>query len=193
MGTVEIHPVMLAKIPWMDFPAVLAPHPERPDDEIHLSVSSSTLMRLYRANHRSKIFQAWAHLVGSAPPIPNVSIIRPQITPVGLGVLRNANACFQGLNRPHNTEEFGDSVYAYVVQSVQTLAWHASMVCAARVARNPPETVLVVYAQLTEPLHKGGHTVSGAVIQWEFVPADKAEPRLPNDFAGRYAKELWRR
>lgn len=193
MSNVFLHPAWVDQVPWLRLPTITVPMPDDPDTGFEARVSGSSLVRLYLGQRKTPIWQAWAHLVGDVPPIPNASLIRSQVPHGGFGSLMRSSACFQGLNRPHCSEHDGDSVLAYVMNPSHTLRWHSSLVCTAAVSRVPSGTVLVVYVRKADALQLGENELGGTIIGWEFIPADPEVPTMPDGFKERYARELWRR
>jgi len=191
--TVVIHPALRGRIAWIDLPLVKVPDPAGHGTLLTAKISDETIHRLYRANRKTGLWQAWGHLAGELPPIPNISIIRGTVPKGGLSGLDLAVACFKGLNRPHRNESDGQSVITYILNPTHTIAMHSSMVCVARVAPAPSNTVLAVYMRPQDALHPPLDGISGIITGWEFIPADADAVSLPEDFSERYGEELWRR
>lgn len=193
MSNVHLHPIMIQRIPWLDFPEVTLPCPHDRQAFGTARISGSTLHQLYRSGRRTSIWQAWAHLVGALPPIPNTALIRAGVPRGSFGDSRDPVACFRGIQRPHRSEADGNSVLAYVFNPSHTLAWHSGLGCVAKVVKAPPGTVLVVYVDPRDSLHGSQEGLIGTVTGWEFIPTDPEVPTLPDKFGERYAEELWRR
>ena len=193
MPNVQLFPGLLERVNWLNFPPVPALDPRNPDTPLQLRVAGSTLIQLYRSQRRTALWQGWAHLVGTSPPIPNTSVIRATIPPSAFGSLVDPAACFRGINRPHLQETNGDSVYVYILNPSHTLQWHSSMVCVAKLVSVPPNTVLAIYVRLTDALQIGNNDIGGAITGWEFIPADERDPLLPEGYRTRYIEEVWRR
>jgi len=189
--SVELHPKLRQQVPWIDLPDVLCPSPwDRTKFEM-VHVSDEAIHRYYRARRPEPIYAAWAHLVGGLPPINNVGSVAVGEPKVTLCTLKDAHACFQGVERPCGIEEDGKSVYAFILKVDTTLAYHPSMVCVATARVAPPNTVLAVLVRFNDPLHGESVEVDRTILRWEFVKADKSEPLLPKDYKTRYAKKMW--
>ena len=134
---------------WLEIPHVEAASPLDPAEIISLAVSP-IFVDLYSAiMRRSPIFQAWCHLAGSLPPINNISkVANSQPSPTTC-TLKDALACFQGVNRPYVDEPTGDSVFVYVLTPRVSIIYEPSMVCVAKAVRVPKHSVLTVQATLT--------------------------------------------
>lgn len=193
MANVYLHPVLLDQVKWLDLPLIQMPSPDNPEEVVQARISGTTLHQLYSATRRTSIWQAWAHLAGTLPPIPNTVIIRGNVPRGAFGLSTEPIACFRGIRRPRNSEEDGNSVLAYVFNPSHTLAWHSSPVCTAKVVKAPPGTVLVVYVAPVESLQGESGGIFGTITGWEFIPTDPEVPTLPDKFGERYAEELWRR
>ena len=190
---VSIHPAMKKRVPVLDLPQVKVPSPDDPDTLIKATVSESTLYRLYTSQRKTALWQAWAHLSGQLPPIPNTSAIRSMVPHGSFDSTEHARACFRGIKRPHREEQDGDSVVVYILNPTHTLAWDVSMVCRAKVVRAPSDTVMAVYMRMQDSLHPPIDGITGIITGWEFIPCDASAVTLPEGFEGRYGKELWRR
>lgn len=190
---VTLHPSLTTKMPVLKLPLLSAPSPDDPDKMIKVRVSDATLYRLYTANRKTALWQAWAHLTGQLPPIPNTAAIRPMVPHGSFDPLEGARACFRGIRRPHREEQDGDSVVVYIINPTHTLSWDVSMVCRAKVTRAPSGTVMAVYMRMQDSLHPPMDGISGIITGWEFIPCDTSVVTLPEDFEQRYSLELWRR
>jgi hypothetical protein len=193
MENVVLHPAMLSRIAWLDFPAIDIIDPIDGEKTIRASISDETIHRLYRANRKTAIWQAWAHLVGELPPIPNISIIRGAVPKGGFCGPLLANACFKGVKRPYCDDEDGGSILVYILKPSFTLAMQTSLVCVAKAQAAPRGTVLAVYVRCQETLHPRHGKVSGTITGWEFIPAVSEAEALPDKHRERYGAELWRR
>lgn len=105
----------------------------------------------------------------------------------------DAHACFQGVNRPYDTESDGGSVLVYVLQPKISIAYKASMACVARSVTVPEDTVLTVQIRPSSTLQKSQPGIDGIVTRLEFVSSEGKANALPVDHDGRYSKQLWKR
>jgi hypothetical protein len=189
---VSLHPTFKRKVPWLALPKLTALHPECRDQRVEVRVSEETLYQLYRANRKTPIWQAWAHLVGEMPPIPNASLLDGTAPEGSFGSLEAAAACFRGIKRPHRSEETGDSVIVYILNPTYTISFFGSMTVMAQVTRAPSDTVLAVYMRMQDALHPPIDGIFGIITGWEFVPCDASEVTLPEECSERYGEKLWR-
>lgn len=191
MSNVQLHPTMLSQMPWLNFPFIQIADPDDTTKTITAKISGNTLIGIFRSKRRTAAWQAWAHFVGTIPPIPNNAFVK--IPPGGFGSMLHPTAIFKGLCRPHITEEDGHSVLTYIINPTHTLKWHGSMVCCAELCRVPVGTVLAVYVVLNTGLQPDSNDVMATITGWEFVLCDNADGTLPKNYTSRYSEELWRR
>ena len=111
MPNVFMHPTLVAKFPWADLPPIVAPLPTDPTKLIKLDVSREFIVGNLRKNNRTPIYQAWAHLVGRVPPVPNIDFLNRLGVAPTLTTLENAHACFRGVERPLGDDLNGAKVY----------------------------------------------------------------------------------
>lgn len=188
---VHLHPKLKQQVPWIDLPAVLCPTPSNRHHLATVTISEEAIHRYYRAKNPQPIFAAWAHITGGLPPINNVGSVLGRGPKVTLCTLKDAHACFQGVERPLQGEHDGKSVYAFILKVDTTLGYQVSMVCAASARVAPPNTVLMVLVRFNDPLQGDSVEVDRTVLRWEFVKADKRDPLLPKDYDTRYARKVW--
>jgi hypothetical protein len=105
---------------------------------------------------------------------------------------RTAVACFQGVERPYDGEDFGESILIYVLNIINSIEYDPDMVCVASSVAVPPNTPATVQVRPIDPLHLEQDGVCGVLTRIEFVPGEAAEGvLLPKGFADRYRKRLW--
>jgi hypothetical protein len=102
---------------WLQFPPILAPS----KTEVRYGISEDFVGGHAGIGRRTPIFQVWAHLVGQLPPINNIGRLAHGPLPPTACTLKDSVACFQGLQRPHDKEPYGNSVLIYVLNT--TLAF----------------------------------------------------------------------
>jgi hypothetical protein len=175
---------------WLQFPPVVAPSADR-GAEVFYEISEDFLGGHAGIGRRTPIFQAWAHLVGDLPPINNVARLARGPLPPTLCTLKDAVACFQGLQRPHDKEKNGESVLIYVLNPLVTVIFYPDLACLARAQKVPVGVVLTVQVRPHPPLLASQSQLNGLVTRLEFVSSAPGVS-LPADYETRYAKPLWR-
>lgn len=151
---------------WRRPPSIVAPcHSDR-SIMVRYKISDD-LTGARRSNWRkSPLYLVWAHLVGSLPPLANVSAVeRDEIKPT-ICTLNDAIACFQGVNRPHLMEDEGESVLVYVLKISGTLEYAVRMTCPIRAVPFPDAAVLTVQVRLRETLQDSCSGLDGLSPEW---------------------------
>lgn len=178
---------------WLAFPNIGAPSPQDPNRHLNYAVSDTFIER-NASNHRNTpILQMWTHVLGQLPPINNISKVSNSGLVPTLQTLNDAVACFEGINRPHDNENNGQSVLVYILTPTVSIQFEPNMVCQARSIEVPPMTVLTVQVRPAASLQAVDQGINGIVTRLEFVLADEADPRLPKAFGTRYTRMFWRR
>ncbi len=176
---------------WRLPPPVDAPAHDDRSRIVKYSISDD-LTGANRANWlRTPLYQVWIHLHGVIPPLNNAGIIKkrsPRITP---STLCDSVACFQGIQRPHLTEDSGSSVLVYVLNPTTTAEYYPDLVAPIRSVEFPQHAVLTVQVCVSGPLHDLPAGVSGVVTRLEMVAASASHKSLPVDYDSRYAKRNW--
>lgn len=202
MAEVFFHPTMVEKFPWAVFPTLHARSPMNRATRINLELSKEFIVGNLRKNIRTPIYQAWAHLAAQLPPsIPNISVLQARGQLPHFTTLEQAHACFRGVERPHDCEENGDSLFVYVVKVpltvrfdnrpplalpiVQRLA--EDLVLTAIVAQTP----LVAAESVGGDLQDGTERVWGRVLKIEVIEAASDGEWLPIGHKDRYDARIW--
>ena len=175
---------------WLKFPTVVAPSPDDPSAMWTCAISPIFVERNNFIARKTPVFQLWAHVVGQLPPINLIGTLRPAPT---LLTLKDAIACFKGVQRPYDTESNGESVLVYVLKPWVSLAYQPSSSCLARSVTVPPETVLTVQIRPSTSLQKSQPGINGIVTRLEFVSSVGSAPPLPVEHEARYCQPLWKR
>lgn len=191
LSNVILHPAVIDKFPWADFPLLDAPSPtERAP--IKLQLSRAFIIGNLRKNLRTPIYQCWAHLVGVVPPVPNIGFLKERGSLPSLTTLNDAHACFRGVSRPHGSELDGGRVFTYVLKVPLTVRFDDTPpVSVPAVQRLDDDIVLAVYVEAVEGLQINGESVWGAVLRIELVETDGGGQALPVDHESRYDERLW--
>jgi hypothetical protein len=191
---VRIHPDLKSRVPWINLPVVQAPSPFDRSRNISLAISEEFIIRNFQIKRRVPIFQAWVHLVGYAPPIAGVDrLVRDQGN-LRLWTIRDALACFRGVNRPYGLEPDGSSILAYVIRAPHTITYEPNLACVGKWTDCPTSTVLVAYVAPRDDLanlQDYSNKIGGVILRWEFVPSDASASDLPENYGKRYLEKLW--
>jgi hypothetical protein len=177
---------------WLKPPLVSAPDPADRGKSLIYRISEHLLDCLESNFRHSPVFQIWAHVIGELPPINNIGSVNKGDPIPTLTTLEDSVACFQGVGRPYDDEENGESVLVYVLNPKVSLVAQTSMVCAAVSYPVPKNTCLTVQVKpFKTPLLEGKVYVHGVVTRCEYVPGDGGNPVLPKDFDSRYGTRRW--
>ena len=193
MAEIFFHPTMVEKFPWAVFPLVSARSPEKRSAVIKLMVSKMFIAGNLRKNLRTPIFQAWAHIVGSLPPsIPNIDHLYSGGLMPTFTTLENAHACFRGVERPHDSELDGASVFIYCIKVPLTLRWdNTPPIPLPVVHRLTEDVVLTVLVAANANLQHGTEQVWGRVLKIELVETAPGGDWLPIEHESRYHDRRW--
>jgi hypothetical protein len=176
---------------WRNPPLVTASSHEDKIKKVQYSISAD-LTGTKRLNwKRTPLYWVWVHLLGKLPPFTNAGIIQRDGVSPTFSTLLDATACFQGVERPHNTEDNGNSVLVYVLKPSATVEYAVRMGAPIRAIELPTTHVLTVQVCLTTSLHTDGSAISGIVTRFEPVVADTDLPMLPEQHKERYRIRHW--
>jgi hypothetical protein len=193
---------------WLRPPLVLAPSPHDRAKLITLEISQVFLRTNVTAKRISPVYWVWAHVVGELPPINNVSRFSQVAVVPTLMTLEQSIACFQGVGRPYDDEEHGESILVYVLNPAVSLDRDTNLVCPAKAVRVPSNTCLTVQVKPTDALQNSRtalnsatvtrnfdtedvETIHGVVTRLEFIPGTGDRPVLPRKYEERYHRRLW--
>ena len=112
---------------------------------------------------------------GDPPPVPGVGD-RNDMIPGALISIRDAHACFRGINRPLAEDDEGRDVIAYVTRPHFFYQYDPDMVSVALKVPVPRDLVFAVYARLIDPKNVAASDPLGVITHWGFVETDKVDP-----------------
>ncbi len=191
MASVVRHPAMKPNFALFQPPLVIAPSPDDRATQVMLEISPKTLKKILDSHLRVSLFQAWGHLVGELPPVPNVKKLTAEHPNRRIVSIRDAHACFRGVRRPYGGADYGQDVYVYVISTPDTICWRSSLACVADINPAPEGTLMTVQVRAASALQPTDPGVWGTITKWEFVGASPEQPHLPRDHAERYDERLW--
>jgi hypothetical protein len=176
---------------WLRFPAfVRAPSPFDRLTPCVLEISHNDTRRAARAGRRQPAFDLWSMIIGCAPPVPGVDA-RNAPLPGALISIADAHACFRGIERPLAEDNDGGDVVAYALRPRFFYQYDPNMVSVALKVPVPRDVVFVVYARLFDANKVVASGPIGVITHWDFVEADRADPKLPVHHSSRYRNRLW--
>lgn len=175
-----------------DLPTVVAPCPLGSGKIIELEISKSTISKLVTARRRTDLFQAWAHLAGEMPPVNNAELVRRTDYPdAEFRSLQDAHACFKGVKRQYDHDDYGGDIYVFVINTPFTVRWEPKMHTVVGYHPAPDGTLLTVQVRQRSTLHECSPGLWGAIAKWEFVNADRDQVGYPEGYDKRYDKLAW--
>jgi hypothetical protein len=187
-----MHPTFIEKFPWANLPPVIAPHPTERGQQVRLQVSREFIVGNLRKNNRTPIYQAWAHLAGCVPPVPNIAFLHKLGVAPSLSTLENAHACFRGVERPLGNDLNGTTVYIYLLKVGVTIRFdNAPPVSVPAVHRLDDDLVFAIYVQEVAGLHVAGESLWGTALKIELIETEPPDHALPIDHCDRYDERLW--
>lgn len=175
----------------MDYEAlldpVLAPAPFNPKELVSLRIDRQLVAGIAGAGKRTKIFEMFYNICGVVPPVPGVGYHeRESQFPDHFGGLKHARSLFRGIKRPFKADGLDGQIYTYIVRPRFVYEYLPHMVCVAKRYEAPNDTVLAVYVSFDDEKCE-----KGAILSWEWVPVDKRDPNLPENYANRYDERIW--
>jgi len=156
---------------------------------LRLTVSQEFIDRHFEISRLTPIFQMNAHIYGRLPDINLISQVEKSEPTTQLTTLDDAIACFEGIERPHDDEQNGDTVLVYVMRPDVTIERKQSMACQASAAVPPKSSVLTVLVRTNLDLHDGDGAIDGSITRLEWVVA--GNDGLPKSHETRYARQHW--
>jgi len=176
---------------WLRFPDfVRAPSPFDRLTLCTLKISHNDTCKAARAGRRQPAFDLWGIVLGSPPPVPGVDA-RNDFIAGALTSIKEAHACFRGIERPLAEDDDGRNVVAYVLRPRFFYEYDPNMVSVALKVPVPRDVVFVVYARLIDEKDVVSSGPVGVITHWGFVEADRSDPRLPVNHSSRYRERLW--
>ena len=176
---------------WLEFPIVSAPDPLGRKEPVYFEISEEYVATNARLRRRTPIFQLWAHVVGRLPPINNAHVILADPAVPTICTLHDSVACFQGVNRPLDTDDDGTLMRAYILNPKVSIEYEPGLACVARSVQIPAGIVAMVLVKPILSLQKLEKSVTGQVTRIEFVLRDEREPTLPKGARNRFSQQLW--
>ena len=175
---------------WKTFEPFTAPGRVR-SDRLRFTVSQEFVDTHFQIHKLTPLFQASTHLYARLPEVNLIRLVAASVPPPVLTTLDDAYACFEGIQRPHDDEDNGDSVLVYVLRPPVTVEWHQSMACSVRAVAPPTKTVLTVLVRTNKTLHDDAGALDGCVTRLEWVFADGEQILLPKGADVRYTRRHW--
>lgn len=176
---------------WLTLPLIEAPAATNRSKIVIYKISEGFIRTNSNIRRRVPIFQLWAHLVGVAPPINNISILEKGLLRPDFTTLKDSVACFRGVKRPYDDEADGGSIIIYVLNVGVTVGFEPSLACMAKAVKMPTDAPLTVQVKRTQPLLEGGIEIIGTVMRVEWVFGEGSAPCLPYRYEERYNERLW--
>ena len=175
---------------WRSFEAFSAPGRNK-SERLRFIISQEFLDTHFKVNRLTPIFQTSAHLFARLPEINLIGRVSGGQPAVHLTTLDDAYACFEGIQRPHDDEDNGDSVLVYVLRPLVTIERVVSMTCQAGPLVPPPDCVLTVLVRTNLGLQDAEGNIDGVVTRLEWVLADGKDKTLPKNAESRYKVAHW--
>lgn len=174
----------------MDLDSVLSPLAPRPDGNgfVALRIGRERVQQLAKLSRRTPLFELLYNVCGVVPPVNNIGYHEQNDPPFqdGWGGLKRAHTIFRGVRRPLNGDGIDGTVYVYVVSPLYTYRQVSHMACPAKRFPAPAGTVFTAYVVFDDD-----QCSAGEIRNWEFVFADKVNPRYPEDYINRYEEKVW--
>lgn len=175
---------------WKTFEPFTAPGRVK-TERLRFSVSQEFVDTHFQIHKLTPLFQAKTHLYATLPNVNLIRLVAASVPPPTLTTLDDAYACFEGIRRPHDDEDNGDSVLVYVMRPSVTVESHLSMACQVRAVTPPTKTVLTVLVRTNKGLHDDGGAIDGCVTRLEWVFAEGENILLPKGANMRYTAQHW--
>lgn len=177
---------------WKTFESFEAPGRVK-TERLRFTVSQEFIDMHFQSNRLTPLFQASAHLYKRLPEINLISIVKTASPTPTLTNLDDAYACYEGIKRPHDDEDNGDSVLVYVLRPAVTIERQVSMACLARAIVPIQKSVLTALVRTKLPIQSVNHAIDGCVTRLEWVSAETEgdNEMLPRNAKMRYRVKHW--
>ena len=175
---------------WNTFDSFMAPGRDR-ENRLRFTVSQEFVDTHLQIHKLTPLFQVKTHLYATLPEINLIHLVAASVPPPVLTTLDDAYACFEGIQRPHDDEDNGDSVLVYVLRPAVTVESYPSMTCQLRAVTPPTKTVLTVLVRTNKALHDANGAIDGCVTRVEWVFAEGEDILLPKYADVRYTRRHW--
>lgn len=166
---------------------IAAPNPTDPKEICYLRIHQGAAESVAASGRKTKIFEMFYNVCGVRPPVNNIGFHeKDQSFPDYWGGLKQARALFKGIKRPFVDDGLDGEIYVYVLSPRFVYEYMPHMVCAAKRNEAPDDAVFAVYVKFDNH----GYT-DGAILSWEWMPADTENPELPEGHENRYEERVW--
>jgi hypothetical protein len=166
---------------------IAAPSPQNPKKFCDLRIHEGAVESVAASGRRTKIFEMFYNVCGILPPVNNIGFHESGSTfPDHWGGLKHSIALFKGIKRPFMDDGLDCEIFVYVLKPRYVYEFIPDMVCAAKRNDAPEDAVFAVYAKFDNEYY-----TNGAILSWEWIPADNANSELPEGHADRYEERVW--
>ena len=177
---------------WLAFPeGVVARCPSNKDLLCKFKVDSSYAQSAARDRRRQPALDLWSQIFGLPPKVPNVQRQEYQPVQAGLISIRDAHACFSGVNRPINGDSHGNAMLTYVTAPTFYFEYVPDLVTVAKKMLMPEGLLFLTYVKLASPYVQEESIPDGVITHWGLVEADANNCLLPREHEKRFEKRLW--
>lgn len=175
---------------WNEFEPFEAPGRDR-SARVRLTISQEYVDTLVEVRRLTPLFWLSSHVFGRLPEINLIRLVENAQPTTQLTTLDDAYALFEGIKRPHDDENNGESVLVYVLRPSVSIEFAASMGCQAQAALPPENAVLTVLVRTNKPLQDEDGEIHGVVTRIEWVISEGKKEILPKEYEKRYNKRHW--
>ena len=183
---------VIERAPWLQFPSVVSS--KSPDNKTEITewrIDPTAVHEDFRINIRQTVLDLWSRVLGRCPPMPGAAL-QLQTSPFAtLTSLRDAHACFLGVNRPLGEDDNGDNVLAFITKPRFCFEIRPTMAGVAKILSLPTDVVFVVYVKLDVLYNEAKANLCGVVTHWSTIEADSVDYMLPRDYGVRFERRLW--
>ena len=175
---------------WKTFEPFEAPG-RKQNERLRFTVSQEFVDINFQVNRLTPLFQASAHLYARLPDINLINLVAEANPTPTLTTLDDALACYEGIMRPHDDEDNGDSVLIYVLRPSVTIERYLSMACQARAFIPPTKSLLTALVRTNKAIHDENGALDGCVTRLEWILAEGEDKMLPKNAKTRYKVQHW--
>ena len=175
---------------WNEFGVFEAPGRKK-EELVRLTVSQEFINTHMEIRRLTPLYQFHAHVLGRLPQINLISKLENSALVPDLTTLNDSTALFEGIKRPHDDEDNGDSVLIYVLRPTISIEWAATMSVMAQAIVPPQNSVLTVLVRTNLDLQDDAGPIHGCVTRVEWVKSSPDSQFLPNNSDQRYETKHW--
>jgi hypothetical protein len=180
--------------PLLRLPSTIrGPSPFNQSMRIGYRLAEGDVHKALEEHRRQPVLDLWTMVLGTLPPVPNISRYAAYEPTLRAQALESAHAVFRGVRRPVGDDPHGFDYFVFITNPSVHFRYVPDMVCVVRPEDLPTDVVLATYVLMDFPEGRASASrskvpVQGLVTHWELIERDGP---LPVHSKERYRQQLW--